>query len=609
MGETEYIAKIRNKVVIGYSEKPNVVLTVLGIKRDDNGLVDLITDSNLDIVYENGFTPLFYALIIGHEKAIKHLVSRGASLEIVNDFGTPITDWTPREKFFGRSAFTSFGDQIWNEAISDRLKTREEVVAISAMKRKELKDVIKILSTPGFQVDKKFKGGYTLLHYAAIYDFPLAVAYLLDNGADLSVKSDNGISVSEWIKNYGSKFVKMTTEGKYHECVKLEIAQTKEKLRAKIEGSYDSKIFSECIKAAKTDDVFLASNIISKSWRIVNMGFFDNYTFLYLAAIFDAPRVAAYLVANGANINACDSHGQKLSEWVLNFGASDVILAIKGKNDAEEIKRDVRREFQDLLAGNFQKMLEMRTGKLSAFIDGRCSFDVNIEYEGYSLLFYVVVFNQVELAEFLISKGANKFTRSHDDISLPYWVKFNGTKEMIAVFKEQKTEEGEKYGFGEMKKFLAKINKMVGEYGEKRAKVRKPLFIDELEAREKKTKSAWAKIPSTPENPRLTLIRNKLEQTAKSLSSHGEDEMSKVIETIRKGDVEKFTEMIFAEAFDTTEKYGGYGLLHLAMIYDNVEVSKFLIENGMANVEEADTIPAKTWAEMYGSEKIRDLFA
>ena len=373
------------------------------------------------------------------------------------------------------------------------------------------------------------------------------------------------------------------------------------------------------ITAVKADDIFLASKTITKKPSLIDTRFYNGLTLLYIAAIFDAPNVAVYLISNKANKNVCTTDGQELQSWVTTFGSNEIINVFKGKYDTRVQKSAIRSDLQKKLIKDFSKFLNLYEENIQKNITMyekgcevesiREGFNADISYNGYPFLFYVVVFDHIKLAEFLLDVGADTHAKNCDGMRVFDWVRFNGSPEMYALFTKPGPKRTIRWneGFTKISEVIENLKLTKAPESIKRSEDAKKFFGIETFGSVAEYDSPNSPIePGSPVNVYTEAIKNKLIQKAK----HGGDmDLMTIIEIMPNGNVEEFMEIMFNERFEPDRLYDGYNLLHLAMIYNNVEVSQFLIENGMGDMSGPGIIPAKNWAEMYGSEKIRKLFS
>ncbi|WP_196137895.1 ankyrin repeat domain-containing protein [Aliikangiella sp. G2MR2-5] len=164
-----YIAKNLQAIalLLSYNYDPNTIidgysLLYLSIATKQIELFDelLRFKTDVNLISENGSTPLVIATVSGNEYVIKTLLEKGADPNIKDING-----------------FTALMHAI-------RLNNLQ---------------TIKSLVRNGADINIKDESGYTALHHAALLGEISIVDYLLKNGADAAVVGDDGASAQEFI--------------------------------------------------------------------------------------------------------------------------------------------------------------------------------------------------------------------------------------------------------------------------------------------------------------------------------------------------------------------------------------------------------------------------
>ncbi len=169
----------------------------------DSETLQLLLDlgANPDIQDINGWTPLIHAAYRNHVPSIEILVNKNANLELTtkNNY-TALAIALGERKFWATRALVEAGANV-NALIGDKNMTPLMIAAIHHKSKDREKNIIegtepidiaKLLLEHGAKIDAQTTHGETPVMFAAAHDNSPIIAFLVENGADLLIKSNSG---------------------------------------------------------------------------------------------------------------------------------------------------------------------------------------------------------------------------------------------------------------------------------------------------------------------------------------------------------------------------------------------------------------------------------
>lgn len=174
-----------------------------------------------------------------------------------------------------------------------------------------------------------------------------------------------------------------------------------------------------CLNLSITNDVEVAAGLLSSPDFSIDQKLDGGYTFLYYASIFDATEVVKLLLNAGANRDAVNDEGVKLSTWIRQYGSEKVISRfdesrvvkvsthVRNVAYAEKLQRDLwnmateqdpngEKGFADVL-------MAMGNGNETDLV--LAVRDWETLYDGYTLLHLAMIYDNTRIAKHLITYG------------------------------------------------------------------------------------------------------------------------------------------------------------------------------------------------------------
>ena len=184
-----------------YNEQGHTPL-LLAVNRGYEDIVEILLShgASPDQSNRDGITPLHIALRQGLEKTVNMLTEAGAKFDIRDDMGA-----TPLHLAVERGRFDIFEKFFNDQNFHDKMKIVEakdnsgrtifhcaaQFFNPSDPTNPHLK-IVKKLCELGLPIDVRANFGYTPLHYACRIGNLAMVRYLIENGADYGLETDNG---------------------------------------------------------------------------------------------------------------------------------------------------------------------------------------------------------------------------------------------------------------------------------------------------------------------------------------------------------------------------------------------------------------------------------
>jgi ankyrin repeat protein len=307
-------------------------------------LLDNGADPNAPSSFEEGETPLFFAVRNGSTEAAQALLDGGAEINFQTERG-----WSPlialvndKARQDMRSEMITF---ILGEGADPNLGDAIGNAALHHAARQGLAEAISILIENGATVDLQNNVGNTALHQAAKWNQIQAIEILLEHGASLDVKNDKDQTVLDVaIDDRVIELLRETDAGnQLHEAVRAN----------------DTAAVERLLEAGSSPNALDSSG--------------DP---ILLSAIQDAETsgstdIVALLVDKGADVNALDRRGNALLPLAAKDGQLEVV----------------------------QLLLDAGADVDSPISDGRGTNDCGLAR--------AAIHNHIEIAELLIAHGAN----------------------------------------------------------------------------------------------------------------------------------------------------------------------------------------------------------
>ena len=181
-----------------------------------NGLKYNSATSDLNSKNHLGRTPFHFAAFEGNDEFIKNFVSRGAKINVVDDFGRTPLDYTDKKHRNTRDLFRKYGGKTSEELIP-RLNTKhfKPKISIHIAAMEGNLDVLKEHLKYGSYVDLRDDYERTPLHIAAKYGYKNIVLFLIKNGANVNARDRSWQMPAMVAKNKEISKIIMDNGGRY----------------------------------------------------------------------------------------------------------------------------------------------------------------------------------------------------------------------------------------------------------------------------------------------------------------------------------------------------------------------------------------------------------
>jgi ankyrin repeat protein len=330
-------------------------------------VVKLLLDCGADINAKgtNQRTPLHYAAEYGDEKTIELLLSKGADINAKDSRNaTPLC-----------VAMTSLSDgrrEIVDFLVSKGAKVPDFHLASYrgdiAILNKRLQD--------GVDINSQEDTGSTPLHFAANSGRKEVVEFLIGKGAQVDAKDIISMTPLYYAAMHNDR-----------DIVDLLLAKGAD-INAKDEGGDYTLLYY-----AIWEDKIKPVELLIEKGAEVNIKASDGYSPLIYAIWMDNRELVEALIDKGADVNAEDNDGYTPFFWAAMQGSKELVDLLTAKGAAEVSTIHIAAATGDL-------------DKVKGFIDE--GTDVNTKDKtGLTALYWSIMANNRDVAEFLIDKGAD----------------------------------------------------------------------------------------------------------------------------------------------------------------------------------------------------------
>jgi ankyrin repeat protein len=401
----------------------NTGLHIAAEKGFESVVALLLDNGNVNAKGRNGLTPLYYAVMGGHNEVVELLVHKGADVNAKdNKIG-----WTPLHCAAGNgqepvvkllldnNADVNAKDNKigWTPLHFAAMKRHEAVVKLLVEKGAELESednkgwtplrfaaengdeaVVKLLVDKGAELESKDgEIGWTPLHCAAMDEQQGVVGLLVDKGADINAKDKDDGTPLHWAAGEGQQGV-----------VKLLV----DKGADVNVGDRDDR--TPLYWAAEKGQQGVVKLLVDKG-ADVNVGDRDDRTPLYWAAGEGHEGVVKLLVDKGADVNVGDRDDRTPLYWAAEKGHEGMVKLLVDKG-ADVNARDGSLQGRTLLCRAAE---EGHEGVVKLLVDKGA--DVNTgdgSLRGWMPLYRAAEKGHEGVVKLLVDKGADVNVRARD---------------------------------------------------------------------------------------------------------------------------------------------------------------------------------------------------
>ena len=255
-------------------------------------------EADINIQSTGGWTPLHSAIKNGHTHVAQFLIQRNAALKATGD------GWTPLHQAAERALFTIMRQLLQRGAdVNARTDHGDTALHLCIQARDEVDEkqclaVVKLLLERGAQFTAN-TDGWTALHAAAACDYTEIINFLLDQGVDVNVQTNQRITALQVaIFNDSLESAKLL-------------------LRRGAKGMDRDKFGKTALdRAVVRERLEFAKSIVERDDCDVNAATDLGVTPLRKAIERGTDEMVEYLISSGARLDALDPYGMRCSDWL-----------------------------------------------------------------------------------------------------------------------------------------------------------------------------------------------------------------------------------------------------------------------------------------------------
>ena len=313
-----------------------------------------------DIVYNKGVTDLHHAVCLNLPALAQSLLDQGADIDAKATLHASIL-----------THLTTFLDKT---EVGDDEREIEDSTPLHAAALANARQTAEVLLQNGADINAKDDEGGTSLHFAALANARETAEVLLQNGADINAKDDEGAT--------SLHFAALANARQTAEV----LLQNGADINAKAEGGVTPLDYAALANAWQTAEVLLQNG------AEVNAKNDNGVTSLHAAASTNARETAEVLLQNGADINAKATLHTSISPYYTTF------------LDKMEVEDD-ERELEDSTPLHAAALADARETAEVLLQNGA---DINAKAKGgVTPLDYAALANAWQTAEVLFQNGAD----------------------------------------------------------------------------------------------------------------------------------------------------------------------------------------------------------
>ncbi len=372
---------------------------IYGKQHGDKVVKELILNYGKDIneTDENNIGGLYWAIKHDNVKAVRFLIENEANIEIVSDDGTTplvlaIEENNPK---MVEILIEEGKANIYGYYIGDNI---EKYPIYCAIKNTNL-NIIKILINNSFD----FKKEPSILNYAIANSDENTVKYLIENGADINYKNSDGTTILyDAVLSLSPKLVNYFLE-KNANIDEAGISETYGNIITAAAGSKFNNpknkfpVDLELLEKSAGNSAKITDMIIEKvDKKFINDSLKDK-TPLIIAVGNSYLETVKKLIENGANVNKYDDEGWSALTYAANNGDIEIAKIL--------LENNVRIK-DELLYAIKSPIIESRIDMMKLLIENRANINYTDE-NGLNPLNIAVQNGDVQLTKFLMTNKAN----------------------------------------------------------------------------------------------------------------------------------------------------------------------------------------------------------
>ena len=335
----------------------------------------LTKGANVNARVINGCTPLQYAVENGHEMIAIILLKHGANVNAMNKFNcTPL-------HHAAKNGFEEIVKYLLKNKANASIATLEGTTPLHLSVQSCHLKIVATLLEHGINIHAKDKNNATPLHYAAESGHKAVTEVLINNGAKINDKAKNDITPLHAASLKGNT-----------DIIEL-LVRNKAEVRAQdIDGGTP-------LHAAAMHGSYDAIHLLLKNGAEVNDRNNSGMTPIYLAALKGHVEAVILLIKNRADVNVRANYGFTPLHAAVVGGHKDVVnLLIKNKAKVNEKGIADCTPLHLAVEAGLKEVVEILAAN---------GANVNVRSNNLTPLLYAIKHNHKEIVEVLVENGAN----------------------------------------------------------------------------------------------------------------------------------------------------------------------------------------------------------
>lgn len=380
--------------------------------------------SNINPVYEDGLTPLWYAVIKGRTDIVDILLAAGADPGV-------------RDK--NKKSLLTYAIETRKFEIAGRLIERKARLSLQESNYLIQKgiaigdaELVRVVMSAGGNVNQKFDDGMTAVWVAAFNNNREMLSVLATAGANINSKDNEGRTVLMWAVENNRK----------------ELAQVVLNHGANVNLLDNRKRTALSIAIEKNNLAMV--DLLVRNKAQVNLKDDNGNSPLLIAAATGNMPIVQLLVEGGANVNTDDKNGNTPLIIAIHKGYGDIARILLSKNaDVNKANREKKTPAHIAAMRGSKEMLELLVDK-GAEIDKPDATNT-------TPLIYAKRDNRYDIIGYLLQKGA-KITSREEMEELFIYACQNGFDQIVQNLIERKVDINRRFADGTTPLWIATMN-------------------------------------------------------------------------------------------------------------------------------------------------------